>query len=414
MKVEIITIGDELLIGQTIDTNSAWMGHELNKIGFEVLQITSVSDNSDEIKRALKEAEVRVGFILVTGGLGPTKDDITKHTLCEYFNSILVFNEEVLKIVEGHFLSRGLVMPEVNKNQAMVPNNCEVLMNEKGTAPGMLFRKGEKIIVSMPGVPYEMKGIMTNYVLPLLSEKNVDNHIVHHTVLTFGIGESFLMEIIKNWEDSLAQENIKLAYLPGFGNVKLRLTKSGKNKEEIEKTVTKKVEELKILIPNYYFGENEDTMESVVGKLLSERGATLSTAESCTGGFVSHLITSVSGSSSYFLGGVVAYDNVVKKTVLKVSNESLINFGAVSSEVVEQMAKGVLTLLNTDYAIATSGIAGPDGGSEQKPVGTVWIAVASKEKVVSEKFVLGNKRKSVIFNASVAALNLLRKEFLLQ
>jgi nicotinamide-nucleotide amidase len=412
MLAEIITIGDELLIGQVVDTNSAWMGTLLNNNGIKVHQITSVSDNREHIIEALTEAAKRADIILITGGLGPTKDDITKVTLCNYFNTELVFNAEAFKDVEYVFKIRGREVTEVNRKQAEIPKNCIPLSNKNGTAPGMWFEEKGKIYVSMPGVPYEMKAIMENDVIPRLKKKFDLPVILHKTVLTQGIGESVLAEKIEAWEDSLAKENIKLAYLPSPGMVRLRLTTSGKDAAVVKQTIDRKVKELIPLAESYIYGYDNDTLEELVGKLLLQKHKTLSTAESCTGGYIAHLITSIAGSSEYFKGSVVSYANEIKENVLGVKAETLGKHGAVSQQTVEEMVAGVSSKLNTDYAIAVSGIAGPGGGTAEKPVGLVWIAIKTPIKVFSKKFQFGDNRERNIRVTAITALNMLRKEIL--
>lgn len=430
MQAEIITIGDEILIGQIVDTNSVWMAQALNMAGISVKQISSVSDNREHILKALDEARSRADVILITGGLGPTNDDITKKTLCEYFNTKLRFDKKIYKDVEFLFRSRGYDVTPVNRAQAEVPENCIPIRNKNGTAPGMWFNiplnppsKGDisewktKILVSMPGVPYEMKAMMDEYVIPQLKTKLKLPFIFHKTILTQGIGESFLADLIKKWEDSLKAENIKLAYLPSPGTVKLRLSTSGSDEKKIKTIVNKKTEQLKKIIPQYIYGyetygEEPETIEQIVGKFLAEKKQTLSIAESCTGGYISHLITKVPGSSIYFQGSVISYSYEVKETELNVKPETLKKYGAVSKEVVEQMAKGVLKKFKTDYSIAASGIAGPAGGTTDKPVGTVWIALATKNKIIAEKFLFGNNRERNIHRSAISALNMLRKEIL--
>lgn len=418
MQAEIISIGDEILIGQIVNTNAVWMAQQLNLAGIKVKQITSVSDDREHIIKALREAEERTDLILITGGLGPTKDDITKVTLCEYFDTKLRFDEDVYKDVERIFKSFGREVTPVNRKQAEVPEICTPLRNMKGTAPGMWIERNNKVFVSMPGVPYEMKSIMLEHVLPKLKEKYRLPSIVHVTVLTQGIGESALAEKIEAWEDSLAQHSIKLAYLPSPGMVRLRLSTSGDDRAKLEAIVNEKVEELKLLIPNYIYGyeeygKSEDvTLEQIVGNLLRERKQTVSTAESCTGGYISHLITKVPGSSEYYQGSVIAYSYDVKENELGVEKKALETYGAVSQQVVEQMAIGVKKKLNTDYSIAASGIAGPGGGTPDKPVGTVWIAVATPGGVISKRFQFGESREWNIHRTALAGLNMLRGEIL--
>ncbi len=409
--VEIITIGDELLIGQVVNTNAAWMAEEINGAGWSVRQITSVSDNADEIRRALDEASGRAEVILMTGGLGPTKDDITKDVLCDYFSTRLVINNQVLKNIESFFHRKGFPLTELNRNQALVPESAHVIENLLGTAPGLAFEKNGKRYVSMPGVPYEMKQIMEVYVLPELLKSSGDQVIVHKTVLTQGIGESFLAKIIEEWEESLAPD-IKLAYLPSPGIVRLRLSMRGTDRMMMEKKMAEKVDALQKLIPAYIWGEGKETLEENAGKLLKEKGKTLATAESCTGGLIAHRITAVPGSSGWFTGSIVAYANRIKTDVLGVSLQDIESHGAVSREVVESMAAGARNYLKTDYALAVSGIAGPDGGTDDKPVGTVWIAVAGPQGIKSRKFLFGDERMRNIQRSSTAALGMLREVIL--
>lgn len=409
MQVEIITIGDELLIGQVVDTNSAWMGEQLNLIGLRVVQITSISDQREHILKALEQAASRAEIILITGGLGPTSDDITKPTLAEYFQSPMVFHPEVLKQVERMFASRGLPVTEVNRKQAEVPVCATVIPNHNGTAPGMWFEKDGRIYVSMPGVPYEMKGIMTDYILPELTKLFAGQAIYHKTILTQGMGESMLAARIEDWEKALPK-NIRLAYLPQPGMVRLRLTGVGIDSDIVKNQVEEEVQKLTTLIGELIYGYNDDNFERIIGRLLKEQGATLSTAESCTGGYLAHLITSVPGSSDYYHGSIIAYQNNLKQTLLDVSEAILKAHGAVSREVVIAMAEGARKKLGTDYALSTSGIAGPDGGTTEKPVGTCWIAMASPIGTETKLLHLGTDRQRIIHMASVNALNLLRKE----
>ncbi len=414
MQAEILTIGDEILIGQIVDTNSAWLGTELSNIGISVKQITSVSDDKQHILEALASAEKRADIIIITGGLGPTKDDITKHTLCEYFNTHLVMNKEVLDHVEGFFKKRNRPILEVNTKQAEVPANCEVLFNNYGTAPGMWFRHNNKVFISMPGVPFEMKGIMTDIGIPKIKQTFTLPFIYHRTVLTQGIGESFLADKLKDWENNLPTKGIKLAYLPSAGMVKLRLSIKGENKELIKKMVDEEVKVLYNLTSEYIYGEEElgkeaPTFQGIIGKMLLKRNQTLAIAESCTGGYISHLITSVAGSSAYYKGSVVAYENEIKIAELNVNPDTIKTYGAVSLECAEEMAKGILKAFDTDYAIATTGIAGPTGETPDKPIGTVCIAIATKHEVKAQRFVFGNNRFRNIQMAADMALSMLKK-----
>jgi nicotinamide-nucleotide amidase len=406
---EIITIGDELLIGQVVDTNSAWLGKELSELGIQVKQITSCSDDANHIKEALTMANHRVDIIIMTGGLGPTKDDITKKTLAEYFNTGMIMHEPTKIRVEGIFSLRKMPMLESNYLQAMVPQNCEVLENEKGTAPGMWFNQNNKIYISMPGVPYEMKHIFTKEVTPRLKASFKLPFIVHHTILTAGIGESFLAEKIKSVEESLPS-HIKLAYLPAVAQVRLRLSGHGSEKDAIQQEVEKYSNQIKALAKDYIYGDEDISLPEVIGQLLLEKKATVGLAESCSGGYVSHLITSVAGSSLYFKGTLVAYAYEIKENVLGVSKETIDTKGAVSEECIVQMAENARKLLNVDYAIATSGIAGPSGGTSDKPLGTVWIALASADRTLAKVYHLGDERIRVIERTGIVALEMLRKE----
>lgn len=409
MKAEIITIGDEILIGQIVDSNSAWIAQQLNLLGVEVFQITSISDKKEHIISALKDAANRVDLVLLTGGLGPTKDDITKTTLCEFFNTELVFNEEAYQTIEKIFKIRDLIVGELNRKQAEIPANCSVIQNYQGTAPGMWFEKDDTVFVSMPGVPFEMKAMMEEEILLKLKERFHTPVMVYKTVLTIGIPESHLAERLEQWEEQLMENQIKLAYLPQPGIIRLRLSATGQTQEELEERIDKEIEKLKKIIPDNIFGYDDQKLEQIVGELLLKNNQTVATAESCTGGKIAHLITQIPGSSEYFKGSVVAYANEIKERVLGVNPVVLEQYGAVSQQVVEEMAKGVLLLNNVDYAIATSGVAGPTGGTDEKPVGTVWIAVASKDAVISEKFLLGTHRERNIHKSSIAGLNMMRK-----
>jgi nicotinamide-nucleotide amidase len=408
MQAEIITIGDEILIGQIIDSNSAFIAEKLNLIGIKVKQISSIADDREHILKALKEASQRVDLVIITGGLGPTKDDITKFTLCEYFDTELVFHEDIYQKIAERFKKLNYPALESNKRQADLPKNCTVIPNFKGTASGMWFEKDEVSYVSMPGVPFEMKPMLENGVIPLIKEKFQLPVIVHRTLLTHGLGESFLAEKIKDWENTLPK-NLKLAYLPSPEHLRLRLSISGKNREELENILDKEEQKLKNYIANYIFGHNKQNLQEVVGSLLTNVKGTIATAESCTGGNVARLISSVSGASAYFKGAIIAYSNEIKEKVLNVNPDDIKNDGAVSESVVKQMAIGVKNTLNTDYAIATSGIAGPGGGTDEKPVGTVWIAVAGPDKVFAKKFIFGHDRDINIRRASSTALDSMRR-----
>ncbi len=411
MKAAIITIGDELLIGQTIDTNSAWIGAELSKSGFDVSRITSVHDRREDIIYALNEASGKTDIVAITGGLGPTSDDITKQTLCEYFNTRLVTNIEVLKMIQDMMHHRNFTMNENNRRQAQIPESCRILPNAVGTAPGMWFEKDGTIFISMPGVPYEMKYIMTQHVLPELNKRFISQIIIHRNIMTYGTFEAKLAEILTGFEAGLPKE-IKLAYLPASGIIKLRLTATGNDRSHLEKVLNNTAAELYKIIPEFIYAENEETLEMVIGKLLIAKKKTLSTAESCTGGEIAHMITSVPGSSAYYKGSIVAYANSAKSEMLDVPEGLIEKYGAVSEEVVKAMAIGAKNRLKTEFAVATSGIAGPDGGTKEKPVGTLWIAVVSDKEVVAEMRVFGNERINNIKRFSLAALNMLRQQII--
>lgn len=413
MKAEIITIGDELLIGQTIDTNSAWLGSEMSLIGFDIWRKTSIHDNRQDILNALKEVTGRSDVVLITGGLGPTSDDITKQTLCEFFNTRLILNSEVLLMIEDMMIRRKFPMNENNRRQAEVPESCKVLKNAMGTAPGMWFSKDGTIFISMPGVPYEMKHIMIEHVLPELKKRFSSQVIIHRNIMTYGEPEASLAELLTSFESALP-ENIKLAYLPSSGVIKLRLTGTGTNSQILSVNIEEQVKNLCNIIPDLIFAENEESLESVIGRHLKAKNQTISTCESCTGGRIANMITSVSGSSSYFKGSVIAYDNSIKTRFLDVKEDIIARYGAVSEQVVIQMAENIRSLFLTDFAVATSGIAGPDGGTEEKPVGTIWIAVTSDKGTITLKHVFGNNRIINIDRFSIAALNLLRKQIINQ
>jgi nicotinamide-nucleotide amidase len=357
----------------------------------------------------LKDAEGRADLVLITGGLGPTKDDLTKKALARYFNCGFTFHPEIADHIAKLFARFGKEMSELNRLQAELPTACVPLRNDQGTAPGMWFDKNGTVFVSLPGVPYEMKGLMKDHVLPRISRQFEMPTIIHRTVLTMGMGESWLSERIAAWEDALPKM-LKLAYLPSPGRVRLRLSASGSDEELLEGIVLNELQKLQELIPELIYGFDHDRIASVVGQKLKESGKSVSTAESCTGGLIAHLITSISGSSAYFNGSVVAYSNQVKIDQLGVSDKSLLAHGAVSEEVVIQMAEGVRKALKTDYSIAVSGVAGPDGGTPDKPVGTVWIAVATPIRTIAKKYMFGQNRERNIEIAANTALNMLRKE----
>ena len=409
MLAEIITIGDEILIGQIVDTNSAWMAARLNGIGIRIKQISSVSDDRQHILTALKEAAGRADLILITGGLGPTKDDITKKTLCEYFGVGLVLNEGALANVERIFMRlRGALteLLEVNRQQAMVPENCEVIQNKNGTAPCMWFNEGGKIYVSMPGVPHEMMYLMEDDILPRLKSAFKLPAIVHYTILTAGEGESSLANRIADIEDSLPP-HIKLAYLPKLGQVRLRLSGYGGDETVLTNEVKTYAGRIVERVKNVVVAEEDIPIEKAILNRMEKKGLTLSVAESCTGGYLSHLFTQHPGSSKVFLGGGVTYSNALKESILGVKRETLNQFGAVSEETAREMVEGALRNFRSDYAIAITGIAGPDGGTPEKPVGTIWVAVANVNKLFAKKLTFGNKRQQNIERSAISALNML-------
>lgn len=411
MRAIIITIGDELLIGQTIDTNSAFIGSELSKLGFDVHKIISIHDRREDILATLTEVSGKYQVALITGGLGPTSDDITKPSLCEFFGTKLITSNEVLGMIEQLLARRNFPMNENNRRQAEVPESCRVLTNMTGTAPGMWFEKDKTIFVSMPGVPHEMEHIMKVHVLPELQRRFTSQVIIHRNIMTYGTFEAKLAEMLEGFEAGLPPE-IRLAYLPSAGVIKLRLTATGLERAALENALNDQVRKLYAIIPQFIYAENEEPFQVVIGRLLKERQLTMCSAESCTGGEIAHLITQVSGSSAWYKGSVVAYANEIKSGVLGVNPELIRQHGAVSGEVVREMAECARKLFSADFAVATSGIAGPDGGSEAKPVGTVWISISSPIGTVSEKHVFGNDRLINIRRFSMVALNLLRKEII--
>lgn len=411
MKVEIITIGDELLIGQVVDTNSAWIGKKLNEVGIEISKITSIGDNKNQIFKALNDAFANADAILMTGGLGPTKDDITKKALAEYFECGFKTDIPTLDRVISLLSKRDIALSDINRMQAEVPDICEVIQNFNGTAPCMLFKKDGKFLFSMPGVPFEMKLLMEQQIVGILEKEAGNNTILHKTIMTTGIPESILAKKIENWEDSLPS-NIKLAYLPNLQGVRLRITAIGADRNRMNNETNSKISELVSILNDNIFSFEDERLEVVVGRMLKTENFTVSTAESCTGGTVASTIVSVPGASRYFKGGIIAYDDSVKTDLLKVNLCTLFTDGAVSKSVVEQMAEGVRKLLKTDFAISTSGIAGPDGGTDSKPVGTTWIAVSSESGTTSKVFNFGDDRERTMIRATAAALNMLRIEIL--
>jgi nicotinamide-nucleotide amidase len=406
MQAEIISIGDELLIGQTINTNASWIGSELALIGVRVKWVTTLSDGKEDILFAIDQAMKRSDLVIVTGGLGPTKDDITKHTLVDYFDTELVMNQEVLDRVEGYFVKRGREMLEVNRLQAALPKNCEVIPNYHGTASGMWFEKEGAVLVSLPGVPYEMKGLMRDFVLDKVVDFFKVKALYHRTVLTTGIGESFLAKELEDWENRIHGDGLGLAYLPSPGLVKLRIS-SYKGKEDVE-LIDLYIKELELRMPHHVFGFENDTLPEVVGKLLVESNKTVGTVESCTGGGVANALVSIPGASVYFSGSLVTYSYDLKSKLAFVKPETLNNLGAVSEETVVEMAVGGKKQLAVDYCISISGVAGPDGGTEEKPVGTVWMAIAYEGNCETKKIILGDNRERNIQMTIFAALNMLR------
>ncbi|CAM1348175.1 competence/damage-inducible protein A [Tenacibaculum halocynthiae] len=413
MNAEIITIGDEILIGQIVDTNSQWIGQELNKIGVSVYQISSIQDEKQHILNALKEAEERADIVIITGGLGPTKDDITKKTIAEYFKDTKVVEySEVVDNIKRIFKKVNHPFNEVQKYQAQLPSKATLLMNQLGTAPGMWFYENNTVFVSLPGVPYEMKGLMTNEVLPKLQKEFSLPFIFHKTIMTYGTGESVIAERIEDWEENLPSF-IKLAYLPSFGRVRLRLSAKGENKAFLEETMSKKVQELKKLIPDIIAGiEDGASIEKRIGDLLKERKQTLCTAESLTGGKIASTIVSVAGSSAYYLGSFITYTAKLKEQLLDISKEVIENHSVVSEEVAKQMALAAKNKLETDYAIAVTGNAGPTTDNNDKSVGVVYIAIANNKGIDVQEFNFGQPREKVINRTVTKALELLQKNIM--
>ncbi|MEO1049576.1 MAG: competence/damage-inducible protein A [Bacteroidota bacterium] len=408
INAEILTIGDEILYGQITDTNSQWMSGELDKVGIKVVRKTTVGDIEEDIMTAFEEAESRADIVLITGGLGPTNDDLTKPCLAKYFDCEIAIHDGALQEITDLFNRIGRELTPLNRMQAALPVCCDMISNKSGTAPGMWFQRNGKVFVSMPGVPYEMKEMMTNTIIPRLQTVFKTPVIYHKIVKTVGIGESWLADKIKDWEDALP-EHIKLAYLPSLGQVRLRLTAKGDDEEQLKIEVDELIADLMKYAKKYVFGYGNDKLEEVVGRLLRDRSLTISTAESCTGGNIAQMITSIAGSSDYFLGSVVAYHNDIKKLALGVKEETLMHHGAVSEETIREMAEGVRNRFGTDIGVATSGIAGPGGGTPDKPVGTVWIAYADGNETVAKKLQLWKDRTLNIRSSSVATLNLVRQ-----
>ena len=406
-QATIITIGDELLIGQVIDTNSAWMAQELNKAGIRVVRRVAVGDVWAEIWNALDEEQQHADIILITGGLGPTSDDITRPLLCKYFDGKMIVNEDALQNVLDIFTKLNRPIIERNLLQAEVPDTCKVILNKRGTAPGMWFEKNGKIFISLPGVPHEMKGMMEE-VIPELCRHFTFPHIAHRTLLTAAVGESFLAELIKDFE-AILPAHIKLAYLPNYGMVRLRLSSTGMNKESIDNEIDGLFIQLQLLVKEYMVTNMDEPLEKLIGRLLIEKSKTLCTAESCTGGYIAHLLTSIAGSSKFYDGSVISYSYKAKEDLLQVDKNILETKGAVSEEIVTQMAMGALKNIGSDYVIAVSGIMGPDGGMPDKPVGTVWVAIGSKNKIEAKKLSFRFDRTRNIQLTATTALNLLRK-----
>lgn len=408
VHAEILTIGDEILYGQITDTNAQWMSQELDELGIRVVRKTTVGDNEEDILGAFAEAEARADLVLITGGLGPTNDDLTMPMLARYFHSAIVRNQAVEDHVRQFFESRGMTFTEMNKRQALVPEVAEVLHNALGTAPGTWYEREGKVFVSMPGVPHEMKNLMKSLVLPKVREFFHTPVIYHKMIKTVGIGESFLADKIKDWEDSLPG-HIKLAYLPSIGHVKLRLTATGEQREQLETEVEQLIAAALPVMGKYIYGYDSTTLEEAIGQLLVKQGKTIALAESCTGGYVQHKLTSVPGSSVYFQGGVVPYHNDFKMDLIGVKEATLAAHGAVSEETVKEMAEGVRSRFKADIGAATSGIAGPGGGTEEKPVGTVWIAYADGKQTIAKRLQLTKNRRLNIELSQIAVLNLVRK-----
>jgi nicotinamide-nucleotide amidase len=413
MKAAIITIGDEILIGQIVDTNSAFISKSFDRIGVEIHEMISISDNKQHILDTFSKFQNKVDVVVITGGLGPTKDDITKKTFCDYFDDKLVVNEEVLKnvtqIIEGFYKRK---ITQINKDQALVPSKCTVLHNQVGTAPGMWMKKENTVFISLPGVPYEMKYLVENEIIPKIVVEYKRPYIIHKTVLTYGIGESLLAETIENWENNLP-DFIKLAYLPSPGRVRLRLSARGTDKEFLEQSIFENVTSLSQILGDSIVGyDDEETLEIVISRLLTKQNKTISTAESCTGGKIAQILTSVSGASKYFKGSVVSYSTETKILVLGLSEDLIKKHSVVSAEVAKEMAINIQKLMKTDYAIATTGNAGPSKGDSDAEIGTVFIALATPNEVLIEEFNFGQPRDKVIDRAVVKSLEMLRKEIL--
>jgi len=408
MKAKIITIGDELLIGQVVDTNSSWLAAELTKIGFNVSSILSISDTSDDIAKAITESEKENELTILTGGLGPTKDDITKTTLCKIFNSQLKFNEVVYADVEAFLAQRGVEMNHLNKDQALFPADAILLRNRHGTAPGIWLERNNRVIISLPGVPWEMKGIFKHEIVSRLEDFFNLPENYYQTIMISGIGESTLAIKLENWENQLPKY-VKVAYLPSPGLIRLRLGITNKPATESHNKLETEIKKLYKIIPKNIVSDTEVSLQEIIGKLLNNSNKTIATAESCSGGNIAKMITSVPGCSQYFKGSIIAYSNEIKTKLLNVNKQIIQEYGAVSKQVVEAMAIGACKKLNTDYAIATSGIAGPEGGTLNKPVGYIWIAISDSNNTISKVFQFGKEREVNIKRTSIAALNMLRE-----
>ena len=408
----LINIGDELLIGQVVNTNAAFIGQQMSAAGFELTDVITIGDDSQAIRDTVTSSLAKTDVVIMTGGLGPTKDDITKKIICDIFQRELVMDEPTLQHVTEIFASRGMDLTETNRQQALVPQGCTVLSNPLGTAPGLWIEQDSKVLIALPGVPFEMEKLIRDEVMPRLQAQKKDQHAILYRVLQCtNISESGLSDLLENFEKQLPPE-LKLAYLPKPGIIRLRLTARGDNKESLKALLDQHFNELKTLTTEYAFTDEDIEIEEVVGRLLTKAGKTLATAESCTGGYVAHLITSVPGSSRYFQGSLVSYSNDIKRDLLNVREDNLKRRGAVSEQVVSDMALNAMGLFDVDYTIATSGIAGPDGGTKEKPVGTVWIAVATPVRLTTREFHFGSRtgRKQIIERAARAALNMLRIE----
>ena len=412
MKATIVTIGDEILIGQIVDTNSGYIAKALDKIGVQTTEMLSISDDKNHILDTFASLQDKVDLVIITGGLGPTKDDITKKTFCDYFEDVFVRNQEVEDHIVALFTKLNFIPTQINKDQALLPSKALVLKNNYGTAAGMWMKKGKTVFVSMPGVPYEMKGIVNEELIPKIISEYKRPYIVHKTILTYGQGESMVAERIENWENNLP-EYIKLAYLPSPGRVRLRLTARGENEEVLQKAIQENIQSLTTIIGDIIVGFDEDeTIEVIIGRLLRQQGKTIATAESCTGGKIAQVLTSVAGASNYFRGSVVSYATDTKISVLGVSTQTIDEFKVVSAAVASEMALGIQKLMKADYAIATTGNAGPSKGDADAEVGTVFIALATPETVFVSAFNFGQPRDKVIDRTTNKALEILQKEIL--